>query len=181
MAKKTKSLTMRLIDMVFSRVDKLSPEEEVAAHLARIRVAPPGDLAGELAAALFAKKTLDTTRQVDDPFPDDYFSGAAPIDAPACAVLMAYAAALEEFRIALLERNTTPSLAVAKGLMTWIASLHTMATPGMLPKGREMWARLAEAGARVEEAHKFLLRREPTEVDQTYFAYRPAIFTAPPH
>ncbi len=172
---KSKPLYRRLIDKFMGRLEKKSPEVQLAAHLAAVRGAPGAERAGHLAAALFAKKTLDTTRQVEIPFPEDHFSGQSPVDDAARAALAAYAAALEQFQVALVERDTTPSLAVAKGLTTWIVSLHAISIPGLLPQGRELWARLAEAGEGVEASHKFLLRREPSDVERTYFAYRPGV------
>ncbi|MSO72370.1 MAG: hypothetical protein EXQ84_02000 [Rhodospirillaceae bacterium] len=180
MAKKSKSLVRRLIDKFMGRLEKKSPEEQLAAQLAAVQGALRAELAVLLAAALFAKKTLDTTRQVETPFPDAYFSGQTPVDDGGRAALAAYAAALEQFQVALVERDTTPSLAVAKGLTTLIVSLHAMSIPGLLPQGREMWARLAEAGEGVEEGHKFLLRREPSDIERTYFAYRPRFLASPP-
>jgi hypothetical protein len=177
--KKQKSFTQRVLDKIFARLEKKSPEQQVAAHLNDIRNAFRTELSGLLAAALFAKKTLDTTRQVDAPFPDSYFLGTSPIDEAGRAALEAYALALERFRGELIEHDTPVSLAAARGMTTWIASLHSMTIPGLLPHGQEIWSRLMTGEAGLEDAHKFLLRRAPSDVERSYFAYRPTALTLP--
>ena len=75
---------------------------------------------------------------------------------------------------ALLDRDSAVSLTVAKGLTTWIMTFYAMIIPGMLPQARELWARLNQGYEGVEEAYKFMLRREPSDVERAYFDYRPA-------
>lgn len=145
----------------------------MAEHVTAMRVAFRMEVAGQLAAALFAKKTLDTTRQVEMPFPDAYFSGEAPLDEAAIPALMAYAAALVKFQNELNERGTSITTAAAKGMTTWIVSLYAMSIPGLLPQAQELWAKLEHGAEHLEDAHKFLLRRAPSDVERTYFAYRP--------
>ncbi len=173
MAKKRKPLLFWLYDLIAARVDKKTPEELVRQHVAAMRVAFRTELAGELAAALFAKKTLDTTRQVDAPFPDAYFSGEMPLDDTSAPVLLAYAEALGKFQAELNERQTPISGAAARGMTTWIVSLYAMALPGQLPQAKELWAKLLIGAENLEDAHKFLLRRAPSDVERTYFDYRP--------
>ena len=165
----------RLYDLLFGRAQKKSPEDMVVAHLRTLRGAIRADLSGLLAAALFAKKTLDSTRQVDAPFPDAIVLGEAPLDAAACAILSAYALDLEKFQVICLERETPLSLAVGKGLTTWIATFHSMANPHLAPLGQEIWSRLVTGEAGLEEAHQFLLRRKASDVERTYFSYRPTV------
>ena len=147
--------------------------EQVAAHVVTVRNAFRVETAGLLAAALFAKKTLDTTRQVDAPFPDAYLSGETPLDDAARAQLAAYAAALEKFQAQMFGRDTPMMVATGKGLSTWIATCYAMALPGLFPQAQEIWAKLVTGADGVEEAHQFLLRRAPSDVERVYFTYRP--------
>ncbi len=180
MAAKRKSLIMQLVDMVVARVDEKSPEEQVRAHIEAVHGAFRTELSGFVAAALFAKKTLDTSRQVELPFPDAYLSGEAPLDAAAQVTLRDYAIELEKFQAALLKRDTAVSLAVAKGLTTWIVTFYAMTIPGLMPLAHDLWTRLDQGYEGVEDAHKFLLRRAPSDVERVYFSYRPMAFINPP-
>ena len=173
MAAKRKSLIAYFVDMFAERIDEKSPEEQVRAHLAAVNGAFRTELSGFVAAALFAKKTLDTSRQVEVPFPDAFLSGEAPVDEAARATLVAYVHELEKFQAALLDRDSAVSLTVAKGLTTWIVTFYAMIIPGLLPLARELWARLNQGYEGVEDAYKFMLRREPSDVERAYFNYRP--------
>jgi hypothetical protein len=178
--RKRKPFLFQLYDWIAARFEKkLTPEEEVRSFVAQVRVTFRTELSGLLAATLFAKKTLDTTRQVDAPFPDAYFTGELPIDAAAAPVLQAYAAALEQFQRQLNDRNTPTSLAAAKGMSTWIVTLHAMSIPGLLPQAQVLWEKLITGAEGVEDAHKFLLRRAPSDVERTYFSYRPKALLTP--
>ncbi len=174
--KESKSLWQLLLDVFTKRVEPKAPEQRVQEHLAAVRAAPQPERAGILAVTLFAKKTLDTTRQVDIPFPDAYLSGEQPIDAAAQAELAAYADALVEFQAALFANDTTVSIAAARGMTTWIASLYSAATPGLLPQGQEIWQNLVTASDGVEDGYTFFLRRQPSDVERSYFSYRPTLF-----
>ena len=174
MAAKRKSIIAHFVEMFTERLEEKSPEEQVRAHLAAVNGAFRTELSGFVAAALFAKKTLDTSRQVEMPFPEAYLSGETPVDAAAQASLTAYVHELEKFQAALLDRDSAVSLTVAKGLTTWIMTFYAMIIPGMLPQARELWARLNQGYEGVEEAYKFMLRREPSDVERAYFDYRPA-------
>jgi hypothetical protein len=178
--RKRKPFLFQLYDFIAARFEKkLTPEEEVRSYVAEVRVIFRTELSGYLAAALFAKKTLDTTRQVDAPFPDAYFTGELPIDAAAAPVLLSYANALVQFQRELNERKTPISLAAAKGMTTWIVTLNAMARPELLPQAKVLWEKLMSGAEGVEDAHKFLLRRAPSDVERTYFTYRPAALLPP--
>ena len=177
--RKRKPFLFHLYDLLFTRLEKQTPEELVTEHVTAMRVAFRTELAGQLAAALFAKKTLDSTRQVEMPFPDAYFSGEAPLDAAAAATLMSYAAALQTFQDELSQRGTAISIAASKGMTTWIVSLYAMAIPGLLPQAQELWSKLIIGTEGLEDAHKFLLRRAPSDVERTYFDYRPKALLPP--
>jgi hypothetical protein len=174
---KNTSLTGWLLQKIAPRAKEQTPADLVQEHLNTIRNAAGAELSGILAAALFAKKTLDTTRQVDEPFPDKYVSGETPIDAAAQTELKAYAAALQEFKVVLVERDSPQSIAVARGVTTWVATLYAMADPVLLPKAGEMWVKLVQGTEGVEEGFRFLLRREPTDVERTYLSFRPTLLT----
>ena len=171
---KRKSFIMSLFDMYLSHAEEKTPEEELRAHLDAVKAALSTELSGFVAAALFAKKTLDTSRQVDMPFPDAVLSGEASVDAAAQATLGAYVKELEKFQAALLERESPVSLTVGKGLTTWIVTFYAMLNPALLPLAHELWNRLNEGYDGVEDAYKFMLRRDPSVVERTYFSYRPA-------
>ena len=153
-----------------------TPGDEVKDHTDLVRRAFRSELSGILAAAVFAKKALDSTKQVDMPFPDALFAGEAPLDDAALTMLGAYVTALEAFRSDLIARNTPVTLAVAKGMTTWIVSVYTIIQPGKMAEGCEMWTKLATAADGVEEAHRFMLRRDPTDVERSYFTYLPELF-----
>jgi len=156
-------------------MNQRTPEEQVSEHVTAMRVAFRAELSTQLAATLFAKKTLDSTRYIETPFPDAYFSGEAVIDEAAVPALLAYAAALAKFQTELNERGTPVSLAAAKGLTTWIVSLYALCIPGQMPQARTLWAKLSEGAEGIEDAHTFLLRRAPSDVERTYFNYRPTV------
>ena len=129
-----------------------------------------------LAVAILAKKILDTTRQVDVPFPEAYFDGTAPVDEAGRAALLSYAEALQRFLHVLEDDNMPLAGSVARGLPTWIASCNALADPTQFEKGREIWQRLLENKEGLEEAFKMQIKREPSEVERIYFNYRPAVF-----
>jgi len=177
--KKPKGLLQQLLDQFSARRSQPTPEEKVMEHHGTVTRAMRAELGSLLAGALFAKKTLDSTRQVDTPFPDAVMMAEVPLDVAGQTELATYAALLEIFQADCIEHNTPVTLAVARGLNIWIASLYSASIPGLLPRGQEIWARLLEAEDGLEEGYRFLLRREPTELERSYFAYRPALFTAP--
>lgn len=155
---------------------KKTPEQQLNEYLSILRGSFPGELSSILAAAMLAKKGLDTTRQVSIPFPEEYFSGSKPIDEHARALLATYERDLQKLRGDMTRFNSPFSLAVAKGLGAWIASLHALSRPEFLPKGEEIWSRLMRGEKGLEEAYSMLLRRKPSDLDKTYFGYRPAVF-----
>ena len=173
--KQQQSLLQWLGEKFGPRKEAKTPEQWVQESLATVRQAGQAELAGILMATLFAKKTLDTTRQVDIPFPDTYMAGEKPIDAAAQADLAAYAAALIPFHAALVQNESPVTNAVARGAVIWIATMYSAALPGLLPQGKEIWQKLMTAQDGVDEAYKFYLRREPTDVERTYLGYRPAL------
>lgn len=146
-------------------------------HLTTVRGSFPGELSSILAAAMLAKKGLDTTRQVDDPFPEEYFDGSKVVDEEAVVRLTKYAGDLQKLRGDMIRFNSLFSLAVAKGLNTWIASLHALSRPELMPKGQEIWERLMRGEKGLEEAYRMLLRRKIEDEEKTYLAYRPSVFT----
>ena len=153
-----------------------SPEKQLDAYLTIVRGSFPGELASMLAAAMLAKKGLGTTRQVSSPFPEEYFNGSTTISEEAEIQLAAYALELQNLRADMNKFNSPFSLAVAKGLNTWIASLHALSQPEFLPKGQEIWERLMRGEKGVEEAYCMLLRRKVDSAEKTFLAYRPAVF-----
>jgi hypothetical protein len=174
--KEPKSLWRVIMDLLTPRPPRKTPAQFINEHHTALQSALAAELAGNLVAALFAKKTLDTTRQVDIPFPDAYLAGEKPIDEIARAELTAYVAELERFQSELLENDTPVTVAVARGLTTWIASIYTLTEPEMGPKGKDIWQRLLTAEDGIVDGYKFLLRREPTDVERSYFSYRPTVF-----
>lgn len=151
-----------------------SPQQQVRDHMAEIPNSPTG-LAGELAAAMLAKKSLDTTRQVDVPFPEDYFTGARPIDDEAKAVLHTYEQKLQVFREALVHRNTIFTNSVARGVSIWITSIHALVQPDLKEKGMDLWGRLVSGEPHLEEAYHMMLRRDITDVEREYMKFRPTV------
>lgn len=149
-----------------------------------IRGAFPGELAGRLAQAMLAKKSLDTTKQVDVPFPEAYFTGEKEVDDEARALLRAYEQKLQDFREQLVARNTVFTVNVSHGVSVWITSIHALVYPELLPQGRDLWERLMRGEERLEEAYHMLLRREITDVERIYMRFRPAVLmpdaAAPP-
>lgn len=174
--KEQKPWWRQLFDLLGKRMDETSPAAQVGAQLEVVRRALRAELASILAAVLYAKKTLDTTRQVDIPFPDEVFAGDQPIDEAVRAGLTAYAQELARFQAECIARDTVVSAAVGRGLTMWIVSLHAAASPALLPQAREMWAKLVTASDGLEEGYRFLLRREPSDVERSYFTYRPHLF-----
>ncbi len=153
-----------------------SPERQLNEYLSTVQGYFPGESASALAAAMLAKKGLDSTKQVSDPFPEEYFDGTAAIDDEALVRLASYARELQKLRTDMIKFNSPFSLAVAKGLTTWIASLHALSRPDLLPKGQEIWSRLLRGESRIEEAYCMLLRRKLDDVEKGFLTYRPSIF-----
>lgn len=150
------------------------PRVQADEFLRELRGLFPGELSGRLAAALLAKKSLDTTRQVDEPFPEAYFSGTALIDEAAQATLRRYEQKLQIFREHCVAHKSIFTISVARGLGVWIVSAHALADPELLPLGQEIWERLSKGTDKLEDAYRLLLRREITDVEKTYMSYRPA-------
>lgn len=169
---------LSLIQKVVARLrteDEKSPEEEIDAFLRGLRAASREELAGVLAGALLAKKTLDTTRQVAMPFPSEYFDGEAPLDDRARERLRAYGLELKRFQQFCTESGTILGIAVAKGLDTWIMSLRALAVPALISKGRELWWLLMQGEHSVESAYRFMVRRDMSDAEMSYLTYRPAL------
>jgi hypothetical protein len=158
-----------------------SPARQVQDHLGEIRGSGPGGLTGKLAQALLAKKSLDTTKQVEEPFPEDYFTGAKPIDDEARLILRGYEQRLQDFREQLLARNTTFTIHVAQGVSVWITSIHTLVYDDLRAQGLELWGRLLQGEENVEEAYRMLLRRDVTDVERIYMQFRPTVLVSTEH
>lgn len=152
------------------------PAAQVDEYLENLRSAFRTQTTAIFAMAILAKKILDTTRQVEMPFPEAYFDGTAPIDDTARATLGTYAEALQRFMHILEDDNMPLSASVARGLPTWIASCYALADPALFEKGREIWQRLVGNAEGLDEAFKMQVKREPSEVERIYFNYRPAVF-----
>ncbi len=151
-----------------------TPHRQVDDHFAELPNSPTG-LAGELAAALLAKKSLDTTKQVSVPFPEEYFTGR-PVDAEGRETLQIYEQKLQRFREQLVHRNTIFTISVARGVSVWITSIHTLMHPELRPKGQDLWARLMRGEPELEGAYFMMLRRDITDVEREYMKFRPSVF-----
>ncbi len=151
-----------------------TPERQVADYFAELPHSPTG-LAGEFAAALLAKKSLDTTKQVDVPFPEDVFTGVQPIDEHALTALRTYEKKLQRFREQLVYRDTPFSNSVARGVSVWITSIHALVHPDLRPKGFELWGRLVQGEPHLEDAYHMMLRREITDLEREYMKFRPTV------
>ena len=151
-----------------------SPQRQVEDHFAELPGSPTG-LAGELAAAMLAKKSLDTTKQVDLPFPEDYFTGARSIDDEALAILHDYEQKLQRFREQLTHRNTIFTNSVARGVSIWITSIHSLRHPELRARGFELWGRLIQGEPYLESAYHMMLRRDITDVERVYMKFRPSV------
>lgn len=156
-----------------------TPQRQVEDHFAELPNSPTG-LAGELAAALLAKKSLDTTKQINVPFPEEYLTGARPIDEEARATLHVYEQKLQRFREQLIHRNTIFTIAVARGVSVWITTIHTLRHPDLRPKGQDLWERLSRGEPYLEEAYFMMIRREITDVEREYMRFRPTVFPVTP-
>ncbi len=156
-----------------------TPEQEADAYIANLRAASLDDVAAVLSAALIARKTLDTTRLVETPFPNDDFDGNSELDEAARDRLAAYADELRRFQATCATSGMTLGHSVAKGLDTWILTARALAMPHMLEKGREAWTLLKKGDDRLENSFRFMIRREITDVEREYLAYRPAALTKP--
>lgn len=152
---------------------KVPPAKHVARVCSRITNAYKTELAGVFATVLLAKKTFDSTRQVDLPFPERYFDGTAPIDEAARTELITYAAALHKFYEQCEDGGTPLSYATAQGVDVWIASVYGLALPDLTPEVRRMWEQLVKGEEGVEDAFKLVIRRDPSDLDREYFKYRP--------
>jgi hypothetical protein len=155
-----------------------TPQKQVEDHFADLPNSPTG-LAGELAAAMLAKKSLDTTKQVNVPFPESYFTGVQSIDEEGLATLRTYERKLQNFREQLLHHNTIFTISVARGVSIWITSIHALVDPELRPRGIELWSRLVRGEPEMEEAYRMMLRREVTDVEREYMKFRPTIFLSP--
>jgi hypothetical protein len=153
---------------------KVSPAKYVAMAGDRVLNSYRNELAGFFAAALLAKKTLDSTRQVDLPFPEGYFDGSAPVDDAARAELEAYAVALERFLEQCNDSGTPLGYSTAKGVEIWIASVYGLSRPELTEEMRRVWLQLVKGEENIEEAFKLIMRRDPSDLDREYFKYRPA-------
>jgi len=156
-----------------------TPQKQVEDHFAELPNSPTG-LAAELAAAMLAKKSLDTTKQVNVPFPESYFVGAQAIDEEGLAALRTYERKLQIFREQLVHHNTIFTISVARGVSVWITSIHALVEPELRPRGIELWARLIRGESEMEEAYRMMLRREVTDVEREYMKFRPIVLIQSP-
>jgi hypothetical protein len=156
---------------------KLTPSQKIEALLHDLRHASVDELGGVLAGAMQAKKALDTTRLIDIPFPVDILDGQTPLDEAARTRLVTYTHELERFQNVCLTEATILTVQVAKGLETWIVTLLTLTLPAMT-EGKEVWALLVRGEPDLEAAYRFRARRELTDVERDYIAYRPRIMLA---
>jgi hypothetical protein len=152
-----------------------TPQAEMTAFLENLRTSSPPSMAGHLAAAALARKTLAATQMVSIPFPADILAGDAPLDGAAAERLTAYALEMRRFKARCLTENTTLTLAVARGLDVWIPTMWAGALSARA-EGKQIWALLSRGDNAVESAYRFMLKREPTEVERGFFTYRPRIF-----
>lgn len=174
--KQPKPFWRGLMDKLNARLHYIPPEQQVLAHVNTVLHASRAELAYLLAAALFAKKSLDSTRHVDIPFPDKLLASEGPVAEPLREMLRAYVGELEKFQIELAEGDTPVTAAAARGMTTWIISLYTLILPSKEQLGLDMWKKLITAEGDLEEAYRFLLRRDPTDAERSYLTYRPKIF-----
>jgi len=162
-----------LINRYLKKKRYRTPEQEVADLINGLRAAASAEeLAGALAAAAHARKTLDTTRMVETPFPMDILDGQVDLDDANRDRLILYIRELRKFKIYCLGQGTIMTTAVARGLDIWIVTMLTMLLPNM-EVGREIWALLARGEPHVEGAFRFMTRREPSDVERDHMAYRP--------
>jgi len=159
----------------YRKEKELTPRERVDQLLASLRTASAEELGGVLAVAMQAKKTLDTTRIIDVPFPVDILDGHVPLDDAALSRLQTYIREMDRFRLRCLAEGTILTASVARGIDTWIAVMLTLTLPAMA-EGREIWSLLARGEANVESAYRFMVRRDLTDVEKDYLTYRPRIF-----
>ncbi len=153
-----------------------SPEQEIGEYLSHLQGSFPGEISSMLAAAMLAKKSLDATRQISVPFPEGYLDGSIAVDDAGREMLRVYVQDMQTLRGDMIRFNSLFSIAVAKGLGTWIVSLHALARPDLQPKGREIWSLLRRGEKGLQEAYKMLLRRKLSDADKACLSYRPAIF-----
>lgn len=153
-----------------------SLDQQTREYLSHLRGSFPGERSSTLAAAMLAKKSLDSTRQVSVPFPEEYLDGSKSIDSIAREFLHSYVKELQKLHGEMVRFNSLFSLAVAKGLSTWIVSLHILTRPELLPEGREAWALMLRAEKGAEEAYQMLLRRQLSDADKACLTYRPIVF-----
>jgi hypothetical protein len=152
-----------------------TPQAEMTMFLEQLRTSSPPSMAGHLAAAALARKTLDATRMVSTPFPADILAGEARLDAEAAERLTAYALEMRRFKTRCLTENTTLTLSVARGLDVWIPTMWAAALSARA-EGKEIWSLLSRGDNAVESAYRFMLKREPSDVERSFFTYRPRIF-----
>jgi hypothetical protein len=171
-------LILRLIAH-YRKPKEPTPQELVDAYLASLHEASTDALAGMLAAAMQAKKALDTTRIVDVPFPVDILSGEAALDAAGRQRAVHYISELRRFQQKCVAEGTILTTAVAKGLDVWIITLLTLTLPDR-PVGAEMWSYLVRGETGVEAAWRFIMRRDITDLELEYMTYRPRLFVAAP-
>gem|GEM_PF-3105441 len=166
-----------LVSILKKRYQKrVSPEKQIEAYVSNVSSCFPGELSAIMAAALLAKKSLDTTKQVAEPFPEEIFSGERELDEASQAMLETYADSLQSLRWDMIDFNSIFSHGVAKGLTTWIVSAYAMSRPEYLPRMRESWSRLMRGESGIEEAYRMLVRRDLTDVEHVYLKYRPKVF-----
>src|SRR5947209_1194654 len=152
--RKQKKPLERWLTKLQRRFSQKTPAQHVEALHERVLAAFRGELAGLLASTLLAKKTLDTTRQVELPFPDAAFDGDGALDAQIRAALEAYVKALQEFHERCIDAELPLSYATATGVDVWIASAYALLDPALKPKVSEIWQRLSQMQTELGEATK---------------------------
>ncbi len=151
-------------------------EQEIEHGLDMVRLKSPTQLAGGLARILLAKKTLETTRQVEMAFPTEVLAAGTPPTADQRDELLRYAAELKVFRSKCEHGDSALTLAVFGGLEFWVALLECAGHADKLGTAREIWAELERGRSQVEGALAFMLRRDITDVEKEYLTYVPVLF-----
>ncbi len=150
-------------------------EQEIAHGLEIVRLKSPTQLAGALARALAAKKSLDTTRQVEMSFPTEVLAAATPPTVQERELLLQYVAELKVFRSKCEHTDTPLTQAVHGGLDLWIALFECVGHADKFATAREIWTELERGRTEVEGALAFMLRRALTDIEKEYLTYVPAL------
>lgn len=116
--------------------------KEQEAFLQLLRVGTDSEMAQALAAAGMARQILWQGHLVNARFPEEFFTGAAPITDSARGEIATYLIKLCSMRDKLAKSPDSNHQFIASGFSIYIATFRALTRPELFALGRQIWGEL---------------------------------------